>query len=237
MHLGQPGARHVVGRLLGEGLLVVALGGVEVVGLDGLVRGLVQRRRLGLGVLARDVGSGVGGALDAAGHPVGLRDPQQLVEVLPGLVVGHRALEERDRLPLDHGDDHRHRLGLEDLGDARVDVDVDLRQQQAPGVLGGQPLERRVQAHAGLGTLHVQVDEHRHGHRPLDDVALEVLLEHVDHVRRGGARARAGGLGLPTALALRGDRGQVDRAAHGDGGAWLAHGRDPLTRARAVRRR
>jgi len=220
LDLGQARAGEVVGGVLGQRLLVRRGCRRQVVALDRVERLLVQRGQRRLDVVDRLGRRRVPG--EHPGDPVRAGHLEQLVQERAHLLLGHRALEQRHRLTLDDRDDHRDRLGLEHLAEAGVGVDVDLGQQEPPPVLDGEPLEHRAERLAGLAPLGPQVDDHGHGHGLLDDDALERGLVDVDDERPG-----SGGRGWRLLAAFGGgsDGGEVDCAAHRDGGTGgLAHG-------------
>ena len=173
-----------------------------------------------------------------AGHLVAQR-VEQLGDPLAQLRLGLGAVEGRHRLAAGHDDDVRDRLHLEGLRDARVRVDVDLRENPRAAALGGELLEHRRELLAGPAPLGPEVDDDRHLHRALDDLGLERLLGDVqDDGRRGaatgGGRATAargvGGTccGAPpaggrcSARALRPDRSTAPAIADESAAAWAA---------------
>lgn len=119
-----------------------------------------------------------------------LADLDQLVQRLADLSLGGRALEEREGLPGDDGEDGRNALDAELLHQHLVRVDIDLGQQEAAVVLDGQALQQRAQLLARLAPLGPEVDDDGDLGGALEDVALETGFIDVDH--QGGGRDGAG---------------------------------------------
>ncbi|CAM5253014.1 hypothetical protein SBADM41S_06417 [Streptomyces badius] len=152
-----------------------------------------------------------------------LADLDQLIQRLADLGLGGGALEEREGLTGDDGENGRHTLDAELLHQHLVGVDVDLGQQEAAVVLDGQALQQGAQLLARLAPLGPEVDDDGDLGGAMEDIALETGFIDVDH--QGGGRhgadapgaggLRAGLLRLGLGLSGRLDRGEVDNAAHG----------------------
>ena len=75
-------------------------------------------------------------------------------------------------LPRDERDDHRDRLRTEALGELRVGVDVDLREDDLAGELGHDLLEDGAELFARTAPLRPQVDHDRDAARQLQHLSL-----------------------------------------------------------------
>jgi hypothetical protein len=132
-----------------------------------------------------------------------------------------RTGERLDRLPAGDGHHHGDRLHPEKLGDARVRVDVDLREHPGPAGRLGQPLQHRGQLLARATPLGPEVDHHRDLHRALDHLGLKGGLGDIDDVAigrgalpwRGGGPAGLRGGGLGSGF----QRGEIDSPGQGGG--------------------
>ncbi len=166
--------------------------GVEVVALDRVVRLLVQRRELGLGLrdgLRGALGLAVGALCRrAARHAVRLGRLEHLVEHGAHLLDGRRALEQRHRLALEDRDDGRHALDLERGRDLRVRLGIDPGQEEAAGVLVGQRAEVGAELRVRLVRRDPQEHDDRVLRRVLDELT-ERLVRDVDDVPARGGRA------------------------------------------------
>ena len=89
----------------------------------------------------------------------------------------------KHRLSGDERDDHRDRLRAEPLGELRVRVDVDLREDEAPTQLGDDLLEDGAELRARTAPLGPQVDHDRDRARELEHLT-ERRVGHIEHERR-----------------------------------------------------
>ena len=168
LHPGEPQLGLSARRLGSDKRLERGDGGVEVAGVEGVERCLLER-------VHRRVRRTCGVVRAAHGAVRAHRSRRQLVGELDDLLdetaqlgLGDRPGEAGDELALPDHEDDGDRLHLERLGEARVGVDVDLDEEPRARVLDGELLQERRELLARPAPLGPEVDDDGDLHGALD---------------------------------------------------------------------